>query len=54
LGDAAVDEEFHTGDIAAVVRGEKYHCLRDFVWRSNPAERNSVGKGFDILLGRTE
>ena len=39
LGHAAIDKQFRSGDVAAVVRRKKYHGLGDLSGRPEPPER---------------
>src|SRR6266404_2590458 len=41
LNRAAVHEQFNTGDVAAVVRGEEYRRLAEIVRRAEPAEQEA-------------
>src|SRR6266498_3329010 len=50
LRDAAIDEQFRSRDIAAVVGSEKDDGLRNLVGRSEPAERHEVGHRLAALL----
>ncbi len=53
LNRAAVHEQFNTGDVAAVVRGEEYRRLAEIVRRAEPAERNG-GDGQRFFVIRHE
>src|SRR5215510_11687401 len=54
LGEAAIHKQFRSGDVTAVVGGEKHHGLRDLIGGAEPAERNTVGNGLDVCLGRSD
>ena len=43
LRDTAVDEQFRSRNVAAIVTGEKYRDLRDLIGCSESARRNSAG-----------
>jgi hypothetical protein len=49
LGHAAVDEEFDTGDVAAVVGGQEHGRLGDLVGRSHAPERDRADEGVQLL-----
>ena len=52
LRETAIDEQFDTGDIAAVIGGEKHDSLRDLVGCTEPAQRNAAGNHLQPLLPR--
>ncbi len=52
LCEAAIDEQFRSGNIAGVVGCEKHNGLRDFIRCAKPAERNSAGNHLQPLLAR--
>src|SRR5206468_10027089 len=49
LRQATVHEQLDAGDVAALVRGQEDHCLRDLVGRAYPTERRGRG-GFRLDL----
>src|SRR5262245_10516167 len=50
LCEAAIHEQFRSGDVAAVVGREEHHGLGDFIGCTKAAERNSVGDHLAALL----
>jgi len=52
LREAAVYEQFDTGDVAAVIAGEKHDSLRDLIGCTEPAQRNAAGNHLQPLLSR--
>jgi hypothetical protein len=50
LCDAAIDKQFRSRDVAAVVGCEKYHRLRDLIGCAEPPERNAVRDHFLALF----
>src|SRR5712691_675340 len=52
LCETAIDKQFRSRDVAAVVGCEKHHGLRDLIGCAEPAERNTVGNGLHVFLGR--
>src|SRR5437667_8268794 len=49
---AAIDEQFRSRDVAAVVGSEKDDGLRDLAGSTEPAEGNGAGKHLQALLAR--
>src|SRR6266446_4691605 len=49
LGKAAIDKQFRSSDVAAVVGCEEQHCFRNFLGDTDSAERNSAGNLFQLL-----
>src|ERR1700739_256478 len=52
LGKTAVDKQFHSRDVATVIRCEKHHCPSNFVRLAKPAERYCAGYHLATLLTR--
>ena len=52
LRKSAIHEQFRSRDVAAVVRCEKRHRLRDLSGCTEPAERNGGGNQLGALLAR--
>jgi len=52
LGKTAVDKQFHSRDVATVIRCEKHHCPSNFVRLAKPAERDCAGYHLATLLTR--
>jgi hypothetical protein len=50
LCETAIDEQFRSRDVAAVVGCEKHDRLRDLVGRAEPSERDTVGNHLQALL----
>ena len=50
LCETAIDKQFRSRDVAAVVGCEKHHGLRDLIGCTEPAERNTVGNHLQALL----
>jgi len=50
LCEAAIDKQFRSSDVAAVVGCEKHHGLGDLIGYTEPAERNIVGNHLLALL----
>src|SRR2546427_1226818 len=52
LGEAAINEQFRSRDVAAVVGCEKHHGLGALLWCAGPADRNTARRHLQVLLGR--
>jgi len=52
LGDSAIDEQFRTADVAAVIRREEHHRLDDLVRGADSAQGNEAREHFQSLLLR--
>src|SRR5882724_10750012 len=50
LCEAAIDEQFRSRDVAAVVGCEKHHGLRDLIRSTEPAEWNTAGNDLHVFL----
>src|SRR5262249_58087107 len=50
LCEAAIHKHFRARDVAGVVGGEKYDCLRDLIGCTEPAEWHTVGNRLYALL----
>ena len=50
LRETAIDKQFRSRDVAAVVRCQKHHGLGDLIGCTEPAERNTVGNHLQALL----
>jgi hypothetical protein len=52
LCETAIDKQFRSRDVAAVVGCEKHDRLGDLVGRAEPSERDTVGNHLQALLAR--
>jgi hypothetical protein len=50
LRETAIDEEFSSCHITAVIRGQKHHCLGDLIGPTEPAKWNAAMNHFDSFL----
>src|SRR5258708_39309287 len=52
LGKTAVDKQFHSRDVATVIRCEKHNSPSNFVRLAKPADRDCAGYHLATLLTR--
>src|SRR2546428_11965722 len=52
LCETAIDKQFRSRDVAAVVGCEKHHGLRNLIRCAKPAQRNTTGNDVHAFLGR--